>query len=396
MTLREKLIVLRDKVGISQMTLAHQLGVSRQAVSRWERGDATPSMDKLKALAKIYGVSLDWLCSDASDAGALVQEKNLDERDPVCNSELPTEDKPKKRKKWAIIYMKRKVIFTCTLCFLLCVCGCTPRTAGEIRRTDEESQADANAAGVVQGDSLKTPVENEATEWPTAEEIRTTIAAEQTEVYWLANAIQIPEQMNCYTVDALDMEMFWDTLKEKLQNGKGAIESGTLSIFNGAEQIQPVLEELSRVTGTAFVEVSVAEEDTTIQCSYAQAVDGIVLDTEGYTPGGGSEVIPGTRVDVYQDGRVSIQNPLRVGQKTRTLSKADLMDIEEVQDLCRIYYENCGLPCVTVVTGGGLVYYSSDGELRPAWSLEETWYPSENGHITSQMLDGQTGEYLRQ
>ena len=60
-------------------------------------------MDKLKALAKIYGVSLDWLCSDASDAGALVQEKNLDERDPVCNSELPTEDKPKKRKKWAII-----------------------------------------------------------------------------------------------------------------------------------------------------------------------------------------------------------------------------------------------------------------------------------------------------
>ena len=142
--------------------------------------------------------------------------------------------------------MKRKVIFTCTLCFLLCVCGCTPRTAGEIRRTDEESQADANAAGVVQGDSLKTPVENEATEWPTAEEIRTTIAAEQTEVYWLANAIQIPEQMNCYTVDALDMEMFWDTLKEKLQNGKGAIESGTLSIFNGAEQIQPVLEELRR------------------------------------------------------------------------------------------------------------------------------------------------------
>ena len=33
------------------MTLAHQLGVSRQAVSRWESGDATPSMDKLKALS---------------------------------------------------------------------------------------------------------------------------------------------------------------------------------------------------------------------------------------------------------------------------------------------------------------------------------------------------------
>lgn len=65
MTLREKLIVLRDKAGISQMALAHQLGVSRQAVSRWESGDATPSMDKLKALAKIYNVTLDWLCNDS-------------------------------------------------------------------------------------------------------------------------------------------------------------------------------------------------------------------------------------------------------------------------------------------------------------------------------------------
>lgn len=281
------------------------------------------------------------------------------------------------------------------LCILLCLCGCTGRSANELRHTDEDIRPYTGTTETVQEDSLKIPVENEAIEWPTAEEIRTTIAAEQAEVYWLADAIQVPEQMNCYTVDALDMELFWDTLKEKLQNEEGTIESGTLEIFNGAEQIQTILEELSNATGAAFVETSVTEENTTIQCRYAQAVDGVVLDTEGYMPGG-AEVIPGTRVDVYQDGRVSIQNPLRVGQKTRTLSKADLMDIEEVQDLCRIYYENCGLPCVTVVTGGGLVYYSSDGELRPAWSLEETWYPSENGHITSQMLDGQTGEYLRQ
>lgn len=54
MTLRDKMIVLRDKAGISQMALAEQLGVSRQAVTRWESGDTTPSMDKLKALAKIY------------------------------------------------------------------------------------------------------------------------------------------------------------------------------------------------------------------------------------------------------------------------------------------------------------------------------------------------------
>ena len=53
MTLRDKMIVLRDKAGISQMALAEQLGVSRQAVTRWESGDTTPSMDKLKALAEL-------------------------------------------------------------------------------------------------------------------------------------------------------------------------------------------------------------------------------------------------------------------------------------------------------------------------------------------------------
>lgn len=67
MTLREKLIVSRNKAGLSQMELANQLGVSRQAVSRWESGDTTPSVDKLKTLARIYGVSLDWLYSDTAD-----------------------------------------------------------------------------------------------------------------------------------------------------------------------------------------------------------------------------------------------------------------------------------------------------------------------------------------
>ena len=103
MTLREKLIVLRDKAGITQMALAHQLGVSRQAVTRWESGDTTPSMDKLKALAKIYDVSLDWLCSDASDTAAMSQVKKLDESDSVCNNKQPAEDRPHKSKKWAII-----------------------------------------------------------------------------------------------------------------------------------------------------------------------------------------------------------------------------------------------------------------------------------------------------
>ena len=84
MTLREKLIVLRDESGISQMALAHQLGVSRQAVSRWESGDLTPTMDKLKALAKIYDVSLDWLCNEDESEEKVVGQKEAD-KEPKHN-----------------------------------------------------------------------------------------------------------------------------------------------------------------------------------------------------------------------------------------------------------------------------------------------------------------------
>lgn len=282
------------------------------------------------------------------------------------------------------------------LCILLCLCGCTGRSANELRHTDEDIRPYTETTETVQEDSLKIPVENETIEWPTAEEISATIAAEQVEVYWLADAVQAPEQMTCYSAAALDMEAFWEKLNEKMPRATGRVESGTLSIFNGAEQIETILEELNNATGTIFVETSATEENTTIQRIYAQTIDGIVLDTEGYTPGGGAEVVSGIRVDVYEDGRIFIQNPMCVGMKTQTLSKADLMDREEVQMLCRSYYESYGLPCVTVVTGFELVYYNADGVLRPAWSLEQTWYPSAKGHITSQMLDGQTGEYLRQ
>lgn len=52
---------LRKKNGYSQEELADELGVSRQAVSKWERGDASPDTDNLIALSKIYNVTLDEL-----------------------------------------------------------------------------------------------------------------------------------------------------------------------------------------------------------------------------------------------------------------------------------------------------------------------------------------------
>lgn len=56
-----RLYELRKKHNLSQEELAERLGVSRQAVSKWERSEASPDTDNLISLAKIYGLSLDEL-----------------------------------------------------------------------------------------------------------------------------------------------------------------------------------------------------------------------------------------------------------------------------------------------------------------------------------------------
>ena len=61
MTLGETLQTLRKEAGLSQEQVARQLFVSRQTISKWENGQAEPGVESLKALAKLYGVSLDRL-----------------------------------------------------------------------------------------------------------------------------------------------------------------------------------------------------------------------------------------------------------------------------------------------------------------------------------------------
>ncbi len=56
-----KLADLRKRHGYSQEVLAEKMGVSRQAVSKWERGESSPDTDTLIELAKLYEVSLDEL-----------------------------------------------------------------------------------------------------------------------------------------------------------------------------------------------------------------------------------------------------------------------------------------------------------------------------------------------
>lgn len=68
-----RLCELRKKYGYSQEELASKLGVSRQAVSKWERSESSPDTDNLIELAKIYGISLDELLN-GDDAIDIIEE----------------------------------------------------------------------------------------------------------------------------------------------------------------------------------------------------------------------------------------------------------------------------------------------------------------------------------
>ena len=61
MNISERILALRKASGMSQEELADQIGVSRQAVSKWEAGQSQPDLDKVMALSKFFGVPTDYL-----------------------------------------------------------------------------------------------------------------------------------------------------------------------------------------------------------------------------------------------------------------------------------------------------------------------------------------------
>lgn len=77
--LREKLRQLRRKKGLSQEAVAKELGISRQAVSKWETDIAQPDLDNLKKICEILDISADELLDISCTK---LQEKE------ICNCEI--------------------------------------------------------------------------------------------------------------------------------------------------------------------------------------------------------------------------------------------------------------------------------------------------------------------
>ena len=80
MKMNEKIAWYRREKKLSQEELAAQVGVSRQAVSKWELGEASPDVGKLLSLARAFGVTTDHL----------LNEEDVPERDAPPPQTVPT------------------------------------------------------------------------------------------------------------------------------------------------------------------------------------------------------------------------------------------------------------------------------------------------------------------
>lgn len=68
MAFADTLIALRKARGITQEELANDLQLSRQAVGKWESGQSLPETDKLLAVSRYFGVSVDYLLEDRRES----------------------------------------------------------------------------------------------------------------------------------------------------------------------------------------------------------------------------------------------------------------------------------------------------------------------------------------
>lgn len=95
METKDVLLNLRTQKGLSQDELAEKVFVTRQAVSRWERGETTPNTDTLKLLSRVFDVSINTLlgephrlicqcCGMPLDDSLLSREKDGDINEDYC------------------------------------------------------------------------------------------------------------------------------------------------------------------------------------------------------------------------------------------------------------------------------------------------------------------------
>lgn len=75
MSIAERIQELRKQSGYSQEQVAEMLGLSRQAISKWESGQGKPEIDNIVKLTEIYNVSADYILLGTEKVSVPVPEK---------------------------------------------------------------------------------------------------------------------------------------------------------------------------------------------------------------------------------------------------------------------------------------------------------------------------------
>ena len=93
MTFKEKLVILRKSKGLTQDEFASAVGVSRQAVYKWESGQSYPEVPKLLEMKLLFTVSIDELLDDSYDIP--LPEKKKRKRTPKAAKPVAPNQEPK-------------------------------------------------------------------------------------------------------------------------------------------------------------------------------------------------------------------------------------------------------------------------------------------------------------
>lgn len=108
MTVGQRIAQKRKEFGLSQETLGERLGVSRQAIYKWESGAALPEIEKLVALSRLFAVPVGWLLGVEETPEQEPQGGELTEAQLAMVEEIvrryqaaqPQPPEPKRRRRW--------------------------------------------------------------------------------------------------------------------------------------------------------------------------------------------------------------------------------------------------------------------------------------------------------
>ena len=105
MSIADRILTLRKSKGMSQEQLAEAMGVSRQAVSKWESEQASPDPEKIIAMSEIFGVTTDYLLKgiEPEKEAEIKPEEKTEEKHmtvgDVLDQKILTGENKKKAKK---------------------------------------------------------------------------------------------------------------------------------------------------------------------------------------------------------------------------------------------------------------------------------------------------------